>query len=81
MKMVRKSIYANKEISKGEKFSEENIITLRPQRGMPANQSFFPDLITSLSKPWVSLHTKPISWMFNHSKLSKSSSVIIRALT
>lgn len=38
MKMVRKSIYAKKEISKGEKFSEKNIITLRPQKGMPANK-------------------------------------------
>lgn len=38
MKIVRKSIYAKKKISKGEKFSEENIITLRPQKGMPANK-------------------------------------------
>ena len=35
---VRKSLYAKKQIKKGEKFSEENIIAKRPLNGIPANK-------------------------------------------
>ena len=37
-KLVRKSIYALDDIKKGEIFTEKNIITLRPERGIKANQ-------------------------------------------
>ena len=36
-KIVRKSIYASKNIQKGEKFSDKNLITLRPDAGISAN--------------------------------------------
>ena len=32
--IIRKSIYAKKNIKKGEKFTEENLITLRPAKGL-----------------------------------------------
>ena len=32
--IIRKSIYAKKNIIKGEKFTEENLITLRPAKGL-----------------------------------------------
>ena len=38
IKYVRKSLYAKKEIRKGEKFSEKNIIAKRPLNGIPANK-------------------------------------------
>ena len=34
--LVRKSIYALKDIKKGEKFSEQNLVTLRPDKGISA---------------------------------------------
>ncbi len=40
IKIVRKSIYAKKQIFKGEKFSTKNLITLRPQKGIPADKWF-----------------------------------------
>jgi len=40
IKIVRKSIYVKKKILKGEKFTEKNIITLRPQKGISANKWF-----------------------------------------
>ena len=35
-KFVRKSIYSSRQINKGEKFSEKNLITLRPFKGVSA---------------------------------------------
>lgn len=38
--VVRKSIYAKKKILKGQKFTEKNLITLRPQQGISSNKWF-----------------------------------------
>ena len=40
-KKLRRSIFAVKNIKKGEKFSPLNIDTLRPSLGLPASRYFF----------------------------------------
>ena len=50
IKYVRKSIYANRDIKKGEKFTSKNIITKRPAKGLSAME--WPKLINKKAKKY-----------------------------
>ena len=53
--IFRRSIYAIKDIKKGEKFSDKNISTFRPNIGLSA--SYYPKIIGKKSPKSIKVNT------------------------